>query len=82
MASQSGRHPLDHQRNHTEVEAYLVLAQLSYRAGVTRHSPPALGRLREEYDGGDQLSDERAREVMAWTDRRILQAAARHQEWR
>jgi hypothetical protein len=82
VAAQSDKHPLDRQRSHTEVEAYLALAQLSYRADVTRHSPPALGRLREEYDGGDRLTDERAREVMAWTDRRILQAAARQHEWR
>jgi hypothetical protein len=49
----SDKDPLDRRTTHTEAEAYLILAQLSYRAAVTRSSPPALGRIREEYDGGD-----------------------------
>jgi hypothetical protein len=60
----SEKDPLDRRTTHTEAEAYLVLAQLSYRAAVTRSSPPALGRIREEYAGGDRLTDERAQEVM------------------
>jgi hypothetical protein len=81
MTMNFAKHPLDRRTTHTEVEAYLVVAQLSYRADVTRHSPPALSRLREEYDGGDKLTDERAKEVMAWVDRRIEQAAARRTDW-
>ena len=74
---------LDRRTTHTEAEAYLVLAQLSFRAAVTRKVRPVLGRIREEYDGGDRLTDERAREIVEWTDRRILQAAERHArgEW-
>ena len=75
---QEQTNPLDRRTTHTEAEAYLVLAQLSFRAAVTRKVPPVLGRIREEYDGGDRLTDERAREIMEWTDRRILQAAERH----
>ncbi|OAI39323.1 hypothetical protein AYO39_00570 [Actinobacteria bacterium SCGC AG-212-D09] len=76
------QHRLDRQTTHTEAEAYLVLAQLSYRASVTRHSPPVLSKIRENYDGGNRLTDERAQEVLDWTDRRILQAAARRSQWR
>lgn len=48
MTGDSKRHPVDRRTTHTELESYLVLAQLSYRAGVRRSSPPALGRLRED----------------------------------
>ena len=82
MSAEIEKHPLDQRTTHTEAEAYLVVSQLSYRAGVTRQNPPAIHRIREEYDGGDRLTDERAQEVMDWTDRRILQAAARQAEWR
>lgn len=70
--------PFDRRTTHTEAEAYLVLAQLSFRAAVTRRVPPSLSRIREEYDGGERLTRERAQEIMDWTDRRILQAAHRH----
>jgi hypothetical protein len=54
-----------------------VVAQLNYRAGVTRHGLPVLSKIRELY--GD-ISGDRAKFIQAQTDRRIEQAAKRQQE--
>jgi hypothetical protein len=77
MSSSTETHPLDKQTRHTKAEAYLVVAQLNYRAGVTRHGPPVLSKIRELY--GD-ISSERTKFIQAQTDRRIGQAAKRQQE--
>jgi hypothetical protein len=75
--------PLDDRARYSEAEVRLTNTHLNFRADVTRHSPPVLSRIRELYKGGKELSDERAAEIIARTDRRILQAAERHArgEW-
>jgi hypothetical protein len=55
----------------TRADAGLVVAQLSYRAKVTRSGPPRLGKLVELY-GGFTRHDPTA--IMQWTDECIAYA--------
>jgi len=54
-------------------DAYLVVAQLSYRADVTRRVPPTLHRLLEQHGNfGPHEPDH----LMEWVDQRIAYANA------
>ncbi len=59
----------------TRADAGLVVAQLSYRAHVTRSAPPFIHRLIALYgsfgDGGPEAA-------MRWTDQRIAYPRTRH----